>query len=273
MAARNGYCGDTGDPCKWRHCDWHGTLKTSPSKRITKLEYSTAFRRLDRLVIDRSLERFEHSPEQTLVTALVSPVNARYQIRRRTSKANRSAPPVKPPMGAADCMIIAAAVSLKRDLGGDLVVFATGDQRQCDVARRLRTTTFRTARDLGLDQIAQRLGWTWTPYIYPRALNLRQCSEEDLREALHTWPLPDQDWELHFDASSLKGEHQLELKLLWADVKREYRIGVDSLPYSVAIDDLRGRFARVTGQYLGNLEIYKALQGWRKAGKLKPSSS
>jgi len=256
---------------KWRHCDWHGPLKADPRQRITKREYEIAFRNLDELVSSRRLDRLEHNHEHMLATSLVSSINAKYQIRRKTPgpKNERVAPPVKPPMGATDCVIIASAMMLKYEQGGDLTVLATADQRQCDVSNFLRKVSYAVAKEIGLDTIADRIGLNWSPFMYPRAVNLRSFSDAEIRQRLHTWPMPNREWTQYIDHQDLSKRNKLALRDIYMDIKSEYKIGVDKLPYTAALDDLKTRFARRTGVYFGNLEIYHALQSWRKAGLLK----
>jgi len=254
---------------KFRHCDWHGDVKKDPSLRLTKKEYQQAFRLLDDLVLERRLDKIDHNHEHTLATALVSPINAKVQFFDESAslKARRERP-----MGATDCLIIASAMMLKYEVGGDLVLLVTADQRQCDIANRLRSVSFDEAREIGLDEIASRLGMHWTPFKYPRAVNLRRFDDSELRAMLHSWPLPNRDWTPYQDHNDFTVSQKRALRKIYFQVKEEYGIGVDKLPFTPALDDIRTRFAIATGIYYPNNSIYSTLQNWRKATLLNSGS-
>ncbi len=251
---------------KYHLCDWSGPIKGNPLKRISKKRHDSALATLRDLVSNRRIELVQTGGEHTLATSLVSPVNYRYQVRRRRGKASTAK--VKPPMGTADCVVIASASLLMGIVGFDSVVLVTADQRQADVSRKLRKLTFKAAKTLGLEEAAHRLGRLWTPAMYARAINLATATDSMLELQLDIWPFPDRHSLPQFDWTELSVTDGDILKSLYFELKRETKKGVDGLPFSIELDRLRARMAKQSGTYLFNADIYRALSSWRKAGKL-----
>lgn len=256
---------------KHRYCDWHGRSKDT-KHRLTKREYQQTSAHLFDLVEQRRLRRIELDPAHIVAASLASIVNSYYQIRRKsrskvTKKVNKRR--VKPPMGAADCLLLGMAIDLGLRVGVSDVVVVTADRRLADVAARCRALANDAAQKLGLDEVSARLGVEWSSSLYPPCILIGSATEADLADALGGWPLPSRDIRGKLVAE-LKTVDQRRLFDLGQDIKSESGVGPDSLPYSPQLDDLQMRFARATGIYLTKAEIAKQLLAWRKNPKSRP---
>jgi predicted nucleic acid-binding protein len=257
---------------KHRYCDWHGAPK-DPQYRLTKAEYSESLRQLDHLLEARQLIRVEISHDHIAASALVSVPNAKYQYRRESNKKaakKRDKSRIKPPMGAADCLIAGMAVDLSLRVGADDVVILTADRRLSDIMTACRTLTDTKARNLDLLTLAKRLNTKWSNVIYPRAINIAKCTEKELKGCLGGWPLPEREV-CEKRCENLTNREQKELYDLGQQIKSEYGVGPDSLPYTAELDDLQIRFAIKTGVYSPRAEIARQLLAWRKNVKSRPT--
>ncbi len=175
---------------KYRFCTWHGPLKNDPTRRMKRKDYESSRDKLAQAVKERVIEQLSHDPSHVLLAGLVSPINNNLQIRRRDRGTKKASQRVKPPMGAADCLISGMTIHLVNRLGRDSVVLATADQRMADVlckARKLRSTT---AEKLGLPTVALQAGLEWSSDLYPNAINLNRASDADMQATFGGWPLP-----------------------------------------------------------------------------------
>lgn len=256
---------------KYRLCTWTGPIKKDPSRRVTQGAYLRAQSRLNELMQSRRIERLDHQADHVLATQLVSPVNASYQFRRRrtTTTVPATKKLIPQPMGAADCLIIGTAISLGMRLGSENVVIATADPRLADVVRKLRKMKFKKAHELRLDAVARRLGTVWTPQLYPRCVNLRSATPQELAQAFQAWPLPTGQWVPALDETFLKLQHEEKLIEIYKRHKSATRLGVDKLPYTPEIDAIRIDMVNETELLLSNSLIYLLLSKWRKGGRFK----
>jgi len=253
-------------------CDWHGAAKDR-KYRLTKAEYSNATSKLRELQKVRQLHRLELDSQHLDAASLVSVVNSKYQVRRRATAPNKNKKTgsrVKPPMGAADCLLLGLSIELGLRVGVGDVVVVTADNRMTDVADRCRRLTDANARTCGLYDIALRLGVQWSSELYPRCIHLARCTEAELSTLCGHWPLPTRELKQKTLDQLTAGEEK-KLFQLGEAIKTETGVGPDPLPYSKEIDALQIRFSIGTGVYMTKAEIAKRLLRWRKNPASRPT--
>jgi hypothetical protein len=131
-------------------------------------------------------EQYEVNRYHVLATDLISPIDHRYQITRKTTSGRR----VTIPMQAVDHLIVGMGIVLVRIAGRDNVLLLTSDQRMCAVIDKARDkVSSPVARELGLPERAKALGYKWTVDLFPRVLNLKTATKVELVSAFGQWPL------------------------------------------------------------------------------------
>lgn len=246
---------------KYRFCTWGRELTRDSSLRLSKRQHTAARQVLTKAVATRKIEQLEHEPNHILLAGLVSPINANYQIRRSSNR-------IRPPMGAADCVIAGMAIHLVSRMGRDSVLLVTGDQRMADVIRKARSIRQNTAESLGLTELARLAGLHWSKDLYPDSINLHRASEDDLRKAFGGWPLPS-GVVVEKTRSQLTQNEKSQLLDCWLEVATEYNFtNVDNLPYSEYLEDIRVRFAVRSKVFMLCDEVFRFLLQQRKSTKL-----
>lgn len=250
---------------KMRLCEWHGGNKTA-HKQISLKDYDTYIARLNELLVRQEFTTIDTGRDVALAAGLVSPINQKYQFRRRSKIANKRK--IKPPMGAADCLVIATGIIFATRVSPSDVYLVTADQRMADVLTKARRLTKTNAETLRLIQRARRCGVTWRPELYPKPLNLMTAQNRELREAFSAWPLPTQ-YAKRRKVSKLSDQEKDQVIYLYLRIAATTKISIDRLPYSAEINQLRANVARFYGFYLSNEELFLGLQSWRKANYVK----
>lgn len=254
------------------YCKWHGESKKK-EHRLTKSEYQKATDRLEHLTKSRLLQRMDLNADHLRLVPLVSSVNFKYQVRRRSKsdpKTGRSdASRIRPPMGAADCLIGAFAIELSIRMGLTDVVLVTADGRLADVMGRCRKLTPERMKSCHLDDIARRASLSWNADLYPPCLHLGKATDADLHSTLRGWPLPTRQV-IPRIIDSLSQPLEKTLYQLGQETKDSSGVGPDSLPYTIELDGLQLRFANETGIYLSKADLAKRLLAWRKNPKRRP---
>jgi len=233
---------------------------------------------LARAVKERIVEELDHEPQHILLAGLISPVNCRYQIRRKRKTRKTGTPKVtssqiKPPMGAADCLIVGLASHLVQRVGRAFTLLATGDQRLADVLAKARKLRPDKAAALGLTKTAEEAGLGWDGKVYPNVVNLQRATENEMRTAFGGWPLPVKPLTVKCREELTRSE-QSDLVNAWLAVATEHGItNPDSIAYSPALEDIRTRFAVATSIHLRSQDVFLFLLGRRKATRLpKPGT-
>lgn len=132
-------------------------------------------------------EQYEVNRYHVLATDLISPIDHRYQITRRTHSGRR----VALPMQAVDHLLVGMGIVLGRVHGRENVVMLTSDERMCLVIAKARDKVQSgAARALGLPERAKELGYSWSVDIYPRVVNLKKATVAELTGVFGVWPLP-----------------------------------------------------------------------------------
>lgn len=253
---------------KYRFCTWHGPLRSDPTARLSAKRYKRSRDALAAAVRARIIERLPHEHEHVLLSGLVSPINNGHQIRRKTRGATKGNARIKPPMGAADCLIAGLTIHLVSRLGPKSVLLATADQRMADVINRAHRLNHSTAEKLGLLEVAEQAGIEWSPTLYPKCINLNRDSDRELQEAFGGWPLPEKPCTEKKRSDLLDSEKESLIKI-WLDVGKQQEItNPDRLPYSMALEQIRVSFADKTQVYMTSDEVFWFLMNRRKAGEL-----
>lgn len=245
---------------KYRFCKWHGAVRKDNGLRLSSVDHAKSRDQLLRAVKERIIEQLSHDSDHVMLAGLVSPINNHYKIR--TGKK------VKPPMGAADCLIAGMTIHLINRLGKDSVMLVTADQRLADVLNRARKISESSAQRLGLVDVATQTGLQWNTDLYPSCINLSKASEAELREAFGGWPLPNNPLQRKTQSELTEGEKQSLLES-WMTVATRHRMtNPDRLPYAAALQEIRCEFAVRTSVNLASDDVYWFLINMRKAGKL-----
>ena len=253
---------------KYRFCTWAGPLKKNPADQLTTAEYSKARNRLADVVKNRLIERLSHDHEHVLFSGLISPVNNSHQIRRRKAGSTKRHDGIKPPMGAADCLIVGLTVHLVSRLGAKSVLLVTADQRLADVTNRAKSIKPQTASKLGLIDAAQQVGLEWSTQLYPTCVNLAKATDSELQKLFGGWPLPEVTF-IEKTRGELSDTEKRELANIWLEVARQHGISnPDRLPYSIALEQIRVIFTARFGIYLSSDDVFWVLVNLRKATKL-----
>lgn len=257
---------------KQRLCDWWGAVKKDPALRLNKREYTGAQSRLAELVRSRHIQRLELDPDHLELMRLASSVNFRYQVRRRSKDkvtGKLTGDRVRPPMGTADCLLVALAIDLCTKVGSERTVIVTADRRLSDVVSRCRRLGPKNAKSLGLLAIASRFALDWSPSIYPDCVDLAKVTDTDLAIALRGWPLPQRSVK-RSTIADLSQQDRKKLYDLGQKTKVDTGIGPDSLLYTLELDKIQIQYAVDTGKYLLKAEIARQLMTWRKNVKSRP---
>lgn len=130
------------------------------------------------------INQYELSRYHVLGINLVAPVDHHFQISRGKKKYHR-------PMSTLDHLIVSMGIQLAHVHGAENVVIVTADSRLTDVLEKCKSgLKASVVKKLKL-HIAERVtGRPFSPNLYPRHLNLKDASKDNLISALGSWPLP-----------------------------------------------------------------------------------
>jgi predicted nucleic acid-binding protein len=249
---------------KYRFCTWSGPVKGDSSKRLSSSEYKKARNILTEAIRTRQLEQIDHEPTHVSLASFISPINQMFQFRRHRGQRHR----VKSPMGAADCLIGGMAVLLQRRLGGGQVVLATADQRLADVMMKCRSLTRTRAETLGIKATAEAVGIVWSDKVFPRVVNIRDAKVAELREVFLGWPLPTSAC-MTKTRSKLTTAEEDQLVEVWRRVAERHCVSnADAIAHTPMVCELKTEFAATSGIEMTCYEIFLALLGIRKAGRM-----
>lgn len=255
---------------KYRFCTWHGPVRNNPSVRLSAAAYKKARQAIHEAVTHRRFEQIEHEPCHVVLSSLVSQVNHIYQYRRKHQRRSAREIKIRPPMGAADCMIASMAILLGSRVGVESVRLLTADQRLADVMTKCRQLTTWRADRLGLPPIAASVGLNWRPTMYPVTVNLRTARTKDLRAALGGWPLPTTPLRSLPPKQPFGPAEDAAIVSSWINAAADYRLrNPDNLPFHPALQDIRIRVAADHGLDIPAQLIFKRLLTLRKQKKLR----
>lgn len=209
----------------------------------------------------RYLQQLELSRYHILATDLISPVDHCYEYYRQRSKKFQ-----KRPMGAFDHTIIGMAIDLVKTRGRERVLLVTADRRMVHIMERARKIKMRSAAKLGLIKTASDLGLTFSPDIYPKAVNLATASIHTLTEYFGQWPVLVQMPEAKAKPKSAVTSAQQE------DLIRLYRCVTngtsESFTYTDEFEILYEAFIARSSLPVDRSEVWRMLSNLRKGRKL-----
>lgn len=222
--------------------------------RLSPRDHELACAGLQRFVTEKHYHQFEQHPKHVLATGLVSPLN--YSIRGAPGRA----------MGAADCLVAGMAVLLAQQVGVNDVVLLTADAHMAAVMSEARRMNADDAARMGLVDAAARVGvGPWCNSLYPRCLNVREATPDQLRDSFLGWPLPSDRCRA---ASALRADDKAAIWSLYQSVRSEYGFrGREKLLSSPALDDLRTRLACQRRLCMTAADLYWAIADLEKNPK------
>jgi hypothetical protein len=127
--------------------------------------------------------QYELNRYHILCVDLIAPVNAAYQIKRKTAKSRP--PPL--PAKTFDLLFVAMGIWLQKQLGRDQFIMVTGDARIRAIAARARSQSLSITMRNHLDQVAAQLGFKYGPDIYPEVIDLVHATPAQLRHEFPNW--------------------------------------------------------------------------------------
>lgn len=199
----------------------------------------------------------------------MSPVNAKYQFRRRSTNKKTPSHRIRGPMGGADCLVLAEAIELKYSVSPGAVAVLTNDNRMHDVLLKCSKIGHKSAKSLGLLDAARIVGYPWSQEIYPVPLHVSKTDDASYVDFFGSWPLPSRKI-----VQKCFGElTHLQAAKLWeltTEIKTEFGVGPDNMPFLPQIELLQLRFAMETGVYVRKSEIGQRIQRWRKNPASRP---
>lgn len=162
---------------------WGSTWNPKLKKNLTPVAFRNAratFR--DAIHNGKKINQCQLERYHVLCVDLISPINAGYKIKRA-----RKRKPNVVPASAADMLIVATGIWLKKEYGGDNFCIVTADRRLSDVANKATSTTLSRPMRSHLDDVAASLSLGKAINCYPQVVNLNSSTKSELRAALPEW--------------------------------------------------------------------------------------
>lgn len=120
-----------------------------------------------------------------LAVDLIAPVNHAYKIQRnRTKKKNVN------PASTYDMLIVAMGIWLQHQIGSDAFTIVTGERRLTHVVARAKSLKLAKPIRTHLTTVAQDLGLSYSPTLYPTVINLTAAKPSALAARFPNWSLP-----------------------------------------------------------------------------------
>lgn len=113
---------------------------------------------------------------------LIAPINAAYRIKRDRGRKKSVSP-----ASTYDLLLIAMSIWLQKHLGPEAFVLATADERVALIAKRAKSGKLGSPMKAHLTDVAQGLGLTYGPAIYPTVVDLIHHNKGQLSAALPGW--------------------------------------------------------------------------------------
>lgn len=162
---------------------WNGHVKKTIDTRV-----------YDRLVAQfqsdihnaNVIYHLELSRYHVLGVNLVAPIDHYFQFRRRRSGDKRQIAP----MGTYDHMIISMGCQLTKIHGVGSVAIVSADDRLTEILSKCQSNIPKsTIKKLRLDKCQDIVGIPFRPDSFPSGINLKSCSDAQLRDFFGNWPL------------------------------------------------------------------------------------
>jgi hypothetical protein len=162
---------------------WNSHVKAAIPGGLDGRIYKTICQRFHEHIHNGQLfHQVELSRYHILAMDLIAPIDHNYKHYRGKKR--------KKPMETADMLILCIGIHLSHQYGRNRFMIVTADQRMADICNKAGGGISKTtAEKLGIIKTAEKLGYEYSPLIYPRILNLAQATNSDLRDAFGDWPL------------------------------------------------------------------------------------
>jgi hypothetical protein len=130
-------------------------------------------------ILQQDLNRYH-----ILAVDLISPVNNAYSIQRKKGKNAKKDPR---PASTYDMLVAAMGIWLQHQFGKDNFTLITGDARICQVVARAKSVSLAAPMKQHLRAIAEGLGLSYSPSLYPEVINLINAAPRELKVRLPGW--------------------------------------------------------------------------------------
>jgi hypothetical protein len=165
---------------------WNDHVKKS---HLTPGQFRTARQGFHQAIHNgATLLQIELNRYHVLCFDLISPINAAYRIKRDRKRKNNPAKKRQvTPASAYDLLLVSMGIWLQRQLGPENFVIATGDARLAEVVKRAKSVNLGRPIRQHLRDVANSLGLTYGPAIYPEVVDLVHARVNSLKQALPGW--------------------------------------------------------------------------------------
>ncbi|HJV21836.1 MAG TPA: hypothetical protein VJ570_04015 [Holophagaceae bacterium] len=154
---------------------WNPHVKRSNFK-LSQTDFESARRNFRAAIHNGSkIVQVELNRYHVLCVDLISTINHAYQINRPPKSARRVVP-----ASTYDMLLLAMGIWLTHVHGRENLTIVTGDNRITDVVGRARSIKLNKEIRSHLTSIADSLGLTYSPDLYPFVLNLKSCTQKEL---------------------------------------------------------------------------------------------
>jgi len=136
---------------------------------------------------------YELSRYHVLGINLVAPIDHYFQLSRskKKSKTGNLVKPNVSPMGTFDHLIISMGILLAHIHGKDNVVILSTDDRLTNILSKCKSEIPReTISKLKLNKAKSITGRSFSTNIFPKHLNIKNCTKSELISVFGEWPLP-----------------------------------------------------------------------------------
>jgi hypothetical protein len=162
--------------------------RVSAANTLTPREFSSARRGFGDAIHNASkILQVELDRYHILAVDLISPINNAYQINRARKGPQQTRRRPATPASTYDMLVAAMAIWLSQQYGPDDFTLVTGDGRLANVINRARSASLGAPIRTHLADVAQRLGLTYGPALYPNVLNLTRATRTQLRQRFPDW--------------------------------------------------------------------------------------
>ena len=162
---------------------WGRTWNPHVKTYLTPTEFEEAREAVqDAIHNGKLLLQCELNRYHVLAVDLLAPINHAYQIRRPRGRQRRIYP-----AATADMLIGAMGIMLQKQMGPEGLTIVTGDRRLSDVLERAKSVALSQPMKDHLTEIADSLGLTYGPDLYPAVINLLDNSKVELRKRFPSW--------------------------------------------------------------------------------------
>lgn len=162
---------------------WNRHVKKAGGKIDARVYESLVDQFVQDIHNGKFIYQYELSRYHILGINLVAPIDHHYQITR--GKKNHK------PMGTFDHLIVSMGIHLAHIHGSENVVIVTADSRLADTLAKCKSGLKpAVVRKLKLKIAEDVTGREFGPSLFPKHVNLKDASIDELRAVFGEWPLP-----------------------------------------------------------------------------------